>query len=148
MTNEVKKILSKLGLVMNPVFLVMLIGDLKRFFNQNPVNYPSADDFKMLYLKVDEKVYLISEGHATLSTSLPYSAHLICISQSALEKMGKLIGITESDNEKLVNQLLKKLRQKENIKNYASFLDTAEDSFSTNLSLSQLIKITINQIKG
>ena len=56
--NDIKKILLKLGLVINPLKLIKLLKQVDYLFKHRQNNYPNDRKSTDLYLKIDSSVYI------------------------------------------------------------------------------------------
>lgn len=135
--NDIKKILSKLGLVINPLKLIKLLKQVDYLFKHRQNNYPNDRKSTDLYLKIDSSVYIFKGKKFSKVEKLPEVCSLITLSERSITKSLAILGKTE---QKDINVLLKALSKVKNADTYQKIINEISEEFSTNLSMNQLIK--------
>lgn len=136
--NDIKKILSKLGLVINPLKLIKLLKQVDYLFKHRQNNYPNDRKSTDLYWKIDSSVYIFKGKKFSKVEKLPEVCNLITLSEEAVTKSLALLGKTEQRD---INSLLKALSKVKNADTFHKVIDEISEDFSTNLSINQLVKI-------
>lgn len=142
--NDIDKILERLSIVGNPIFLLKMMSEVNKFIKKHRENSPMAEDLKNSYLIVDKKYYKVSNKKFVFTKSVPTMINYVKLSYSDLRKIGDFVGIEAGSDE--INAIFKELRRIKNIKRYDELMNIVEPSFSTNLSMANLAKIVINQV--
>ncbi|WP_276419643.1 hypothetical protein [Lactococcus petauri] len=135
--NDIKKILTKLGLVINPLKLIKLLKQVDYLFKQNQNNYPNDRKTTDLYLKIDSSMYVFQGNKFSKVEKLPEVCSLITLSERSITKSLAILGETE---QKDIYVLLKALSKVKNADTYQKIFDEISEEYSTNLSINQLIK--------
>ncbi|WP_347979564.1 hypothetical protein [Lactococcus formosensis] len=135
--NDIKKILSKLGLVINPLKLIKLLKQVDYLFKHRQNNYPNDRKSTDLYLKIDSSVYIFQGKKFSKVENLPAVCSLITLSEESVTKSLALLGKTEQTD---INSLLKALSNVKNADTFHKVIGEISEDFSTNLSMSQLVK--------
>ena len=135
--NDIKKILLKLGLVINPLKLIKLLKQVDYLFKQSQNNYPNDRKATDLYLKIDSSVYIFQGKKFSKVENLPEVCSLITLSEESVTKSLALLGKTEQTD---INSLLKALSNVKNADTFHKVIGEISEDFSTNLSMSQLVK--------
>ncbi|WP_276420599.1 hypothetical protein [Lactococcus garvieae] len=136
--NDIKKILSKLGLVINPLKLIKLLKQVDYLFKYHQNNYPHDRKATDLYLKIDSSMYTFQGKKFSKVEKLPEVCSLITLSEVSITKSLAILGKTEQTD---INALLKALSKVKNTDTFQKVIDEISEDFSTNLSLNQFIKI-------
>ncbi|MDG6126093.1 hypothetical protein [Lactococcus formosensis] len=145
MNEEVKKILSRLSVIGNPIFLLHMVSEVNKLIKKHKGDYPIDNSFLDIYLVVESKIYCIRERNCYEVQELPLQANILKISFSNLKELERILSINIVNNSECMNTIYKELRKIKNIKKYKSILEIVDQSFVTNLSLNQLAKVFINQ---
>ena len=135
--NDIKKILLKLGLVINPLKLIKLLKQVDYLFKHRQNNYPNDRKSTDLYLKIDSSVYIFQGKKFSKVENLPEVCSLITLSEESVTKSLALLGKTEQTD---INSLLKALSNVKNADTFHKVIGEISEDFSTNLSMSQLVK--------
>lgn len=136
--NDIKKILSKLGLVINPLKLIKLLKQVDYLFKHHQNNYPHDREATDLYLKIDSSMYTFQGKKFSKVEKLPEVCSLITLSEESVTKSLAILGKTEQTD---INALLKALSKVKNTDTFQKVIDEISEDFSTNLSLNQFVKI-------
>lgn len=135
--NDIKKVLSKLGLVINPLKLIKLLQQVDYLFKHHQNNYPNDPKATDLYLEIDSSVYIFKGKTFSKVEKIPEVCSLITLSEESVTKSLALLGKTEQRD---INSLLKALSKVKNADTFHKVIDEISEDFSTNLSMSQLVK--------
>ena len=135
--NDIKKILLKLGLVINPLKLIKLLKQVDYLFKHRQNNYPNDRKATDLYLKIDSSMYTFQGKKFSKVEKLPEVCSLITLSEESVTKSLALLGKTEQTD---INSLLKALSNVKNADTFYKVIGEISEDFSTNLSMSQLVK--------
>ncbi|MFK4886441.1 hypothetical protein ACI1UN_04935 [Lactococcus petauri] len=136
--NDIKKILSKLGLVINPLKLIKLLKQVDYLFKHRQNNYPNDRKSTDLYLKIDSSVYIFKGKKFSKVEKIPEVCSLITLSEESVTKSLTLLGKNEQTD---INSLLKALSKVKNADTFQKVIAEISEDFSTNLSMNQLVKI-------
>ena len=136
--NDIKKILSKLGLVINPLKLIKLLKQVDYLFKHRQNNYPNDHKATDLYLKIDSSMYVFQGNKFSKVEKLPEVCSLITLSEESVTKSLAILGKTEQTD---INVLLKALSKVKNTDTFQKVIDEISEDFSTNLSMNQFVKI-------
>lgn len=136
--NDIKKILSKLGYVINPLKLIKLLKQVDYLFKQHQNIYPNDCKVTDLYLKIDSSIYTFQGKKFSKVEKLPEVCSLITLSEESVTKSLAILGKTEQTD---INALLKALSKVKNTDTFQKVIDEISEDFSTNLSLNQFVKI-------
>ena len=136
--NDIKKILLKLGLVINPLKLIKLLKQVDYLFKHRQNNYPNDHKATDLYLKIDSSMYTFQGKKFYKVEKLPEVCSLITLSEVSITKSLAILGKTEQTD---INALLKALSKVKNTDTFQKVIDEISEDFSTNLSLNQFVKI-------
>lgn len=136
--NDIKKILLKLGLVINPLKLIKLLKQVDYLFKHHQNNYPNDRKATDLYLKIDSIMYTFQEKKFSKVEKLPEVCSLITLSEVSITKSLAILGKTEQTD---INALLKALSKVKNTDIFQKVIDEISEDFSTNLSMNQFVKI-------
>lgn len=136
--NDIKKILSKLGFVINPLKLIKLLKQVDYLFKHRQNNYPNDRKSTDLYLKIDSSMYTFQGKKFSKVEKLPEVCSLITLSEVSITKSLAILGKTEQTD---INALLKALSKVKNTDTFQKVIDEISEDFSTNLSLNQFVKI-------
>ncbi|MGO2630452.1 hypothetical protein [Lactococcus lactis] len=107
-------------------------------------NYPKPDVSDELYVKVEDDTYRLHKKKFIKEVILPNEANVIIISKLALANSLKIVGKQEDGD---FNQILKALRKEKDLKKCQEIINEISDSFLTNLSIKELIKIIRKQMR-
>ncbi|MFK4936184.1 hypothetical protein [Lactococcus garvieae] len=136
--NDIKKILSKLGLGIHPLKLIKLLKQVDYLFKHHQNNYPNDRKSTDLYLKIDSSMYTFQGKKFSKVEKLPKMCSLITLSEVSITKSLAILGKTEQTD---INALLKALSKVKNTDIFQKVIDEISEDFSTNLSLNQFVKI-------
>lgn len=136
--NDIKKILLKLGLVINPLKLIKLLKQVDYLFKHHQNNYPNDHKATDLYLKIDSSMYTFQGKKFYKVEKLPEVCSLITLSEVSITKSLAILGKTEQTD---INALLKALSKVKNTDTFQKVIDEISEDFSTNLSMNQFVKI-------
>ncbi len=136
--NDIKKILSKLGLVINPIKLIKLLKQIDYLVKTHQNNYPNGRKSTDLYLKIDRSVYIFQGKKFSKVEKLPEVCGLITLSEESITKSLMILGKTDQSD---INSLLKAVRKAKSADTFQKVIDEISEDFSTNLSMNQLTKI-------
>ncbi|MDG4956416.1 hypothetical protein [Lactococcus lactis] len=145
MENNINKVLGRLSNVGNPIFLLKMLQDIRRYIKRHFGDYPTSHEYNTIYFDIEGKIYLIENMLVTKVATLPDKANLINLSEQALYKIAHLLGV--KNDEMMISNLLKEMRSIKNIKKYQDLLEVGDASFSTNLTSNQFALIVLNQIR-
>ena len=104
--NDIKKILLKLRLVINPLKLIKLLKQVDYLFKHYQNNYPNDRKATDLYLKIDSSMYTFQGKKFSKVEKLPEVCSLITLSEVSITKSLAILGKTEQTD---INALLKDL---------------------------------------
>ncbi|MGY0182592.1 hypothetical protein, partial [Lactococcus petauri] len=90
-----------------------------------------------LYLKIDSSVYIFQGKKFSKVENLPEVCSLITLSEESVTKSLALLGKAEQTD---INSLLKALSNVKNADTFHKVIGEISEDFSTNLSMSQLVK--------
>lgn len=141
--NDINFIFSKFSLLSSPVSLLKLFRQFEKLMKKPKINYVKSKKSEILFLKIDEAVYQLEEKKFIKFYALPEEANLVIISKVAYINCLKIIGAPIDTD---LNQLLRKLRKEKDLKKFQEIIEAISDSFSTNLSLRDLMKIVKKQM--
>ena len=136
--NDIKKILLKLGLVINPLKLIKLLKQVDYLFKHRQNNYPNDRKATDLYLKIDSSMYTFQGKKFSKVEKLPEVCSLITLSEKSVTKSLAILRKTEQTD---INALLKALSKVKNTDTFQKVINEISEDFSTNLSLNQFVKI-------
>ncbi|WP_285140820.1 hypothetical protein [Lactococcus petauri] len=136
--NDIKKILLKLGLVINPLKLIKLLKQVDYLFKHHQNNYPHDRKVTDLYLKIDSSMYTFQGKKFYKVEKLPEVCSLITLSEVSITKSLAILGKTEQTD---INALLKALSKVKNTDTFQKVIYEISEDFSTNLSMNQFVKI-------
>lgn len=136
--NDIKKILLKLGLVINPLKLIKLLKQVDYLFKHRQNNYSHDRKATDLYLKIDSSMYTFQGKKFSKVEKLPEVCSLITLSEVSITKSLAILGKTEQTD---INALLKALSKVKNTDTFQKVIDEISEDFSTNLSMNQFVKI-------
>ena len=136
--NDIKKILLKLGLVINPLKLIKLLKQVDYLFKHHQNNYPHDRKETDLYLKIDSSMYTFQGKKFYKVEKLPEVCSLITLSEVSITKSLAILGKTEQTD---INALLKALSKVKNTDTFQKVIYEISEDFSTNLSMNQFVKI-------
>lgn len=136
--NDIKKILLKLGLVINPLKLIKLLKQVDYLFKHHQNNYPHDRKATDLYLKIDSSMYTFQGKKFFKVEKLPEVCSLITLSEVSITKSLAILGKTEQTD---INALLKALSKVKNTDTFQKVIYEISEDFSTNLSMNQFVKI-------
>lgn len=145
MENNINKVLGRLSNVGNPIFLLKMLQEIRRYIKRHFLDYPTSHEYNTIYFDIEGKIYLIENMLVTKVATLPDKANLINLSEQALYKIAHLLGV--KNDEMMISNLLKEMRSIKNIKKYQDLLEVGAASFSTNLTSNQFALIVLNQIR-
>lgn len=146
--SEKETLIAKLKNVGQPMFLIKISQDVRRFLNAHQVRFPQTGDFDRVYLDVSGAAFEIYEAGVSELEVMPEKGSLIRVSREALIEVAELLHIEmdrENDDE-LLSSLLNALRNSKSIKQYKAILAILDDAFETNLKMRDFAKIVINQL--
>ena len=108
---------------------------------ENLLSKPDVSD--VLYVKVEDDIYRLHKKKFIKEVILPNGANVIILSKLALANSLKIVG-KPGDGD--LNQILKALRKEKDLKKCQEIINEISDSFLTNLSIKELIKIIRKQM--
>lgn len=147
--NENESLIAKLKNVGNPVFLLKMSYDLRKFLQHHQVDFPQTGDFDRVYIEVSGMPFECYQAGVAKLELMHEKGSVIRMSRDALIGVANLFH-TEfevKDDESLLSSLLIDLRKVRHIKQYKNILMIIDQSFETNLRMKELIKTIINQLR-
>ncbi|EQC58317.1 hypothetical protein LLT6_08485 [Lactococcus cremoris subsp. cremoris TIFN6] len=135
---------SKFSFLGNPTKLIKIFLQLENLMKKQKSNYPKPDVSDELYVKVEDDTYRLHKKKFIKEVILPNEANVIIISKLALANSLKIVGKQEDGD---FNQILKALRKEKDLKKCQEIINEISDSFLTNLSIKELIKIIRKQMR-
>lgn len=147
--SEQETLIVKLKKVGNPIFFLKMSYDVKKFLQHHHVDFPQTGDFDRVYVEVSGKSFECYDAGVALLELLPQKGSLIRISREALIHVAELLQIDfdlEKD-ESLLSNLLNELKKVDQIKQYKTILALIDQSFETNLNMTELVKIAMKQLR-
>ncbi|QEA60354.1 hypothetical protein [Lactococcus lactis] len=141
--SDLSLIFSKFSFLGNPTKLIKIFLQLENLIKKQKSNYPKPDVSDELYVKVEDDIYRLHKKKFIKEVILPNEANVIIISKLALANSLKIVGKPEDGN---LNQILKALRKEMDLKKCQEIINEISDSFLTNLSIKELIKIIRKQM--
>lgn len=141
--SDLSLIFSKFSFLGNPTKLIKMLWKLENLIKKQKSNYPKPDISDMLYVQVEDDIYRLQKKKFIKEAILPNEANVIILSKLALVNSSKIVG-NPADGD--LNQILKALRKEKNLKKCQEIINEISDSFLTNLSIKELIKIIRKQM--
>ena len=138
MAAENEKVLNKLKKVGNPLFLMKLMNQANKFIASHQME-PKAEDTSRLFLIVSNDCYEFNGKKFVTIEHVEAGYACMKVSKEALSELATFIGSETND----VNKLFKDLKKAEHVKQYQNILAILDDSFTINLSVSQLVKFAL-----
>ena len=146
--NENENLIAKLKNVGNPIFLLKMSYDIRHFLQKHQVDFPQTGDFDRVYAEVSDQAFECYDAGVAKLEHMPEKGSIVRVSRDALIKVAGVLQ-TEFDaknDENLLSSLLVDLRKVKNIKQYKTILALIDQSFETNLKMSELVKVILNQL--
>lgn len=141
--SDLSLILSKFSFLGNPTKLIKIFLQLENLIKKQKSNYPKPDVSDVLYVKVEDDIYRLHKKKFIKEVILLNGANVIILSKLALANSLKIVGKPEDGD---LNQILKALRKEKDLKKWQEIINEISDSFLTNLSIKELIKIIRKQM--
>ncbi|WP_259764943.1 hypothetical protein [Lactococcus lactis] len=107
------------------------------------LDYAKSKNSLDLFLKIDDDIFKFDKNKFIKFTALPKEANLVIFSKTAYLNCLKLLG-SSMDTE--LNQFLKIVSKEKDLKKFPKMIEEISGSFSTNLSMKELIVIIRKQM--
>lgn len=146
---ESDTVIDKLKNVGNPISLLKMSYDVRKFLQNHQIVFLQTEDFDRVFVDISGKTFECYDAGVALLEVLPEKGSLIRISREALIQVADLLQIEfeVGDDKSLLSNLLTDLRRVRNIRQYKAILAIIDQTFETNLNIKELLKIAINQLR-
>ena len=141
--NDLKLIFSKLSSLENPAKIVKIVWQLDSLMKKQKTDYPKPTNNVDLYVMIGDEIYQLEKKKLIQKSSLPKEANLMMISKVAFDNILKVMQVPANAD---VNQFLRAVRKEKSLQKYQEIINELSDSFLTNLSMKELIKIGRKQV--
>lgn len=141
--NDIALIFSKLGFLSSPLNLLKIFQKFEKIMKKPKLDYAKSKNSVDLFLKIDDDIFKFDKNKFIKFTALPKEANLVIISKTAYLNCLKLLG-SSMDTE--LNQFLKIVSKEKDLKKFPKMIEEISGSFSTNLSMKELIVIIRKQM--
>ncbi|WP_413522889.1 hypothetical protein [Lactococcus raffinolactis] len=128
-----KQLISKLGKVGNPITLLKMFKDVKKFIGDHQNNFLNNGSDDVIYLDASGEFYQVI-GKKIEASSPVSSGNIVKISEQGLKELCAVLGL---QNSKDLNQVYRALRRAKNIKNYKLIFEAIDKEFSTNVPVTK-----------
>lgn len=145
---ENENIYSRLKNVGNPMFLLKMSYDIRKFLQEHQVDFKQTGDFDRVFLEVSDEAFECYDAGVAKLELMPEKGSLVRLSRESLIEIAENLQIEfdKKNDESLLSSLLTELRKVKHIKEYKTILMIIDSSFQTNLKMTEFVKVILNQL--
>lgn len=145
---ENETVCARLKNVGNPMFLLKMSYDIRKFLQEHQVDFPQTGDFDRVFVEVSDQAFECYDAGVVKLELMPEKGSLVRLSRASLIEIAENLQIEfdKKNDESLLSSLLTELRKIKHLKEYKIILMIIDSSFQTNLKMTELVKIVINQL--